>query len=174
MLGKPQRIYYVQAWQKKGYHRQILVIGTSIRIKQSQKRAKQCTAPVFRQRCERKLMPHLEVHQLAVLLIPVGVVHVEVEAKLDELEDALIGELVLVPSLSLLVLPPDGADPPTQGSALLGVRRDTAVAVLRMEPAELVEPGLPLLSPLGGNFQGPLLRIARRLRPDLLGVAVLQ
>ena len=119
-------------------------------------------------------MPHLEVHQLAVLLIPVGVVHVEVEAKLDELEDALIGELVLVPSLSLLVLPPDGADPPTQGSALLGVRRDTAVAVLRMEPAELVEPGLPLLSPLGGNFQGPLLRIARRLRPDLLGVAVLQ
>ena len=119
-------------------------------------------------------VPVLELAQLLVLLLPVRRVDVELEADAVQLQDALVGERILLPGLALLVLAPGGADPPSQLEILGIVGGDLAVPMPALVLDQLGVAQLPLLAALGGDPEGLLLRVAHHLGVDLLGLAVLQ
>lgn len=127
-------------------------------------------------RCRHVAMsvPFVVVAQLLVLLLPTRRVDVELKAEAVQLQNALVGELILLPILALLVLSPGGTDPPTELEVLGIVGRDLAMAMLALVLDELGVAQLPLLSALGADPEGLLLRVAHHLGMDLLGLAVLQ
>ena len=127
-------------------------------------------------RCRHVAMPvpFAVVAQLLVLLLPACRVDVELKAKTVQLENTLVGELILLPILALLVLSPGGTDPPTELEILGIVGGDLAMAMLALVLDELGVAQLPLLSTLGTDSEGLLLGVAHQLGMDLLGLAVLQ
>lgn len=131
---------------------------------------------VFVVRCRHVAMPvpFAVVAQLLVLLLPTRRVDVELEAKAVQLQNALVGELILLPVLALLVLSPGGTDPPTELEILGIVGGDLAMTMLALVLNELGVAQLPLLSTLGTDPEGLLLGVAHQFGMDLLGLAVLQ
>lgn len=119
-------------------------------------------------------VPFAVVAQLLVLLLPTRRVDVELEAEAVQLQNALVGELILLPILALLVLPPGSADPPAELEILGIVGGDLAMAMLALVLDELGVAQLPLLSAFGADPEGLLLGVAHQLGMDLLGLAVLQ
>mmetsp|Transcript_31560 Transcript_31560/g.92527 ORF Transcript_31560/g.92527 Transcript_31560/m.92527 type:complete len:566 (-) Transcript_31560:112-1809(-) len=119
-------------------------------------------------------MLFLKVTQLLILLLPVRRVDIELKADAVQLQNALVGKLILLPGLALLVLPPGGADPPSQLEILGVVGGDLAVPMLALVLDQLGVAQLPLLATLGADPEELLLGIAHHLGVDLLRFAVLQ
>ena len=128
---------------------------------------------VVRRRHVAMPVPFAVVAQLLVLLLPTRRVDVELKAEAVQLQNAFVGELILLPILALLVLSPGGTDPPTELEILGIVGGDLAMAMLAPVLDELGVAQL-LLSAFGADPEGLLLGVAHQLGMDLLGLAVLQ